>query len=391
VLHYFLKSRLPTLLVTVFGSWALAQSDATRPALSHRAVVRSAPAVEIPLHVDGNSPTFWINGEFHFTTSTGIPAKARGSNQFTLAREGEVHVEPRAHYPVWIEAAWIDDDGTIYGWYHHEPQGLCPGNGLTAPKIGAAVSYDNGYSYHDLGIVLTSPDPIDCSAQNGFFGSGNGDFSVILDQERRYFYFFFTHYGGDISHQGIAVARLAFEDRKSPAGAVWKYFKGEWSEPGLGGDMTPIFQTRVAWQRADADSFWGPAIHWNTHLQSYVILLNRTCCQPNWPQEGIYFSTNPDLSSPENWVRPERIINAADADVGFYPQVIGLGADETDTVAGEIARLYVHGKSHWEILFSTSDGKDPDPVDPTDPTEEVRASKARAIRSSPAYRPRRLR
>ncbi len=365
---------LPPLLLL---GLALPGLPAERAASSDRAVVRPASSVEIPLHIDGNSPSFWLNGEFHYFTSTGDPVKARGADQFNLVSEGGIHFEPE-RFPVWIEAVWVDRENsdTIYGWYHHEPQKLCPDNSLTAPEIGAAVSYDGGYTFQDLGIVLKSGDPMDCTARNGFFGSGHGDFSVILDQERQYFYFLFTNYGGDLEHQGIATARLAFADRKAPAGAVWKYHEGEWKEPGLGGQVTPVIPTKVAWQREDTDSFWGPAVHWNTYLQTYVVLLNRACCHPDWPQAGIHFTTNPDLSHPENFVTPELILEGPD--VGFYPQVIGLGEGETDTLAGEVVRLYVHGRSEWEILFTQLHTLDPDPVEAPEPTEELRGTTTKA-------------
>lgn len=39
---------------------------------------------------------------------------------------------------------------------------------------------------------------------------------------------------------------------------------------------------------------------------------------------------------------------------GWYPQVIGTdpGGRETDKLAGRVARLFVHGKSAWEIVFA---------------------------------------
>jgi hypothetical protein len=81
----------------------------------------------------------------------------------------------------------VDGDGTIYGWYHNEPGGICSGGKLTAPRIGAVVSYDGGDTFFDLGLVLSSGDPPDCNAKNGFFAGGHGDFSVILDRDQAYF------------------------------------------------------------------------------------------------------------------------------------------------------------------------------------------------------------
>ncbi len=252
---------------------------------------------------------------------------------------------------MWIESVWQDQDGTLYGWYHHERLNVCGDSNLTEPRIGALVSYDGGYSFRDLGIVLESGDALDCNSKNGFFAGGNGDFSVILDREQNYFYFLFDNYAGELASQGVAIARMPFEERNHPIGAVRKYFEGDWSEPGLGGRVTPVFQTAVAWQNAETDSFWGPSIHWNSYLEQFVVLLNRTCCEPEWPQEGIYLTLNPDLSNPAGWITPLKLMNRDDFDGQYYPQVIGTGPGETDTLAGQVARLYVRGSSAWEIVF----------------------------------------
>jgi hypothetical protein len=303
----------------------------------------------MPGRVDSNSPAFWRDGRFHLLTSAGAPLISQGDDQFSLESSERVVVDPPGHLPMWIEAAWADSDGTVFAWYHHEPGGVCPGSALTAPQIGALVSYDGGRTFLDLGLVLTSGDPVDCTAKNGFFAGGHGDFSVILDREQGYFYFLFTNYGGEAAGQGIAVARLAFEDRRNPVGAVRKHFQSAWDEPGLGGRVTPIFPVAASWQRADTNSLWGPSLHWNTYLESYVVLLNHACCRPMWPQAGVYVSFNPDLSDPAGWSTPQRILDQPHA---YYPQVVGIDAGETDTLAGRVVRLYLQGCSAWELLFN---------------------------------------
>jgi hypothetical protein len=307
--------------------------------------------VAIPFRVDGNSPSVWLGDRLLFFTSDSRPVIASGPDLYRLGFPEPVVLDSDEHTPMWIESAWVDSDGTIYGWYHNEPRGVCAGDSLTAPRIGAVVSYDGGTTFHDLGIVLASGDAVDCGAKNGFFGGGHGDFSVILDREGTYFYFLFTSYGGSVNGQGIAIARMAFEDRANPAGAVFKYFNGAWGEPGIGGRITPIFRSRVSWQREDTDSFWGPAIHWNTYLEQYVMLLNYTCCEPGWPQRGIHVAFNPDLSKPGGWSTPALLLTDIPYGVGYYPQVMGLGPGENDTIAGQVARLYVHGGSRWLVVF----------------------------------------
>jgi hypothetical protein len=332
--------------------------------------VLPAPAVTMPAPtVDGNSPGVWVDGELRVYTSTGAqPEAMSGPGIAALQMTAQPVVTPGDHYPIWIESLWRDEDGLIYGWYHHEPGGLCGGK-MTAPKIGAVVSSDGGKNFSDLGIVLESGDAVNCSAENGYFGGGHGDFSVILDRERKHFYFLFGNYGGPWWNQGVAMARMAFEDRGQPQGAVFKYANGTWTEPGIGGAVTPILAPRVGWNFADTDAFWGPAIHWNTAIERYVVLLNRSCCEKWWPQEGIYAMFGSDLSNPATWTYPLKILDKSEigAGAGFYPQVFGTGEGETDSLAGQNPRLFVKGVSKWELHFVAPAA----PVPPEGSGEEV--------------------
>ena len=333
---------------------------------SQEITVRRASRVAMPAPtVDGNSPGVWQDGELNVYTSTGYPTRMTGSSIFGLSLSFGPYVFPSTHYPLWIESVWRDPDGLTYAWYHHEAR-VC-GDKLAVPSIGALVSSDNGLTFEDLGIVLASGDPVNCGAQNGFFATGNGDFSVILDRAGEYFYFLFTSYGGPLQNQGVSIASMAASDRANPAGKVWKFHDGDWDQPGVGGSVTPIFPARVAWEKSNADSFWGPAVHWNTAIEQYVMLLNHACCKTNWPQEGIYASVSGDLSDPYGWRTPAKILDSSDIGFapGYYPQVFGVGAGETDTVAGQFPRLFVKGVSNWELSFDDTDPDAPTPPDPS--------------------------
>jgi hypothetical protein len=346
-------------LITVLCLWT------SPPGQGQITVVQPTYEITYPAPtVDGNSPAFWEDGRMKVYTSTGFPVSMSGNSLFDLWMDDDPAVTPDSHYPLWIEAVWRDQDGRVYGWYHHEPPGLCGGK-LSAPQIGAVVSSDGGRTFQDLGIVLASGDPINCSARNGYFAGGHGDFSVILDQERRYFYFLFTNYGGPPEQQGVALARMEFEGRERPMGRVTKLYQGSWNEPGVGGAMTPVLPARTAWERSDTDSFWGPAVHWNTYLQRYVVVLNRSCCSANWPQEGIYISFVTDLADVSGWSAPARILSARDIGFapGYYPQVFGTRPGETDSLAGQSARLFVKGVSKWQISFYLPEPDSPAPVE----------------------------
>ena len=203
--------------------------------------VSSAPEIRLPApKLDGNNPAVWVDGELNVYTSTGIPVRMSGPGVHRLAMADAPLITTPEHLPLWIESVWRDDDGTVYAWYHHEPMAVCDGNFLTAPKIGALISHDGGQRFDDLGIVLENSTPMNCDSPNGYFGAGNGDFSVILDRQRKYFYFLFTNYGGPLETQGVAMARMAFADRVQPVGSVYKFAKDGWTEPGMGGELTPV-------------------------------------------------------------------------------------------------------------------------------------------------------
>ena len=304
--------------------------------------LREVPHARLPGQVDSNSPAFWDDGRLVLFSSAEQPVRSSGPSLDALANPVDVTClgceRPGGR---WLEAVWKDPaSGVLFGWYHFEPSDLpCQ----TAPIIGAAISADGGLTWQDQGPVLESGYPIDCTYGNGFFVGGNGDFHVIPDQEHGYFYFLFTNYAGPIGEQGIGIARSAFADRGQP-GTVFKHYRGAWTEPGLGGRVTPLFPTATGWKGPHVEAFWGPSVHWNDHLQAYVALLNHTAGR-DWEQEGVYIAFSPDLL---RWSAPHKLLNSE----AWYPQVIGVGPEGTDTRAGQTARIYVGGVSTLALEFA---------------------------------------
>jgi hypothetical protein len=327
--------------------------------------------------IDSNSPVEWDGeGRMFLFTSSQQPFRSSGSGLFDLSWPAlPVSVQPRADVRggQWIEATYRAEDGTLYGWYHNEPPGLCGNSSrLTAPRIGALISRDEGLTWQNLGIVLDAPaGSLNCSTQNYYFAGGNGDFSVLLDEAREYFYFFISTYHRQFSEQGVAVARMKFEARDAPVGRVWKWRDGGWNEAGLGGRATTTFPALIDWHRANANAYWGPSVHYNTHLETYVMLLNQAIDR-NWGQGGVYISFNATLDDPLGWSAPERL--PLDPTPGWYPQVIGLESGETDKRAGHVARLFTSGRSFWEIVFHRTGNVEEPPMTapPRSPMRERR-------------------
>ena len=328
-----------------FGSSMPAEAVATGSAVvagqQVRYSLRKATTLEFPRMVDSSSPSYWRDGQLVVFNSAFYPTRSTGTSLVQLGAPQEIVTLQRFRAGGWwFESIWPDpESGTLYGWYHLEPDDLpC----LTAPFIGAVISHDGGTSWIDLGPVVDTAEPVDCGYDNGFFVGGHGDVSVILDQEGRYFYFVYSNYSGAPEEQGVAVARSAFEDRGRP-GTAFKYYKGSWDEPGLGGKADAIFPSSTGWAGPFVEAFWGPSVHWNEHLRLYVSLLNHTA-GTNWEQEGIYLSFSRDLVT---WTEPQKVLEAVD----WYPQVMGLEPGGTDRLGGKTVRLYVGGRSEHVLEF----------------------------------------
>jgi hypothetical protein len=340
-------------------------------------VLRPAPFIQMPgvkeyryLHaIDCNSPLHWDGDTLYLFNSFLHPFRTSGPDLLRQADQTRVHLGDFDDLlDMWIEATFKDDDGTLYGAFHHEPDGVCFSDTHlpTAPKIGWLKSGDNGKNWKDFGfIIMASPCAINCKTESPWDAGGTGDFVFLPDPQKEFFYFYGTSYDPRLAEQGVWAARMAYADRNNPAGKVLKWYQGRWSEPALWGHLTPVFPAARDYHKKDGSMFWGPSIHWNTYLNMYVMVLNHAI-NTHLDADGIYISFNRDVGNPKGWTKPTMLIALADIrkamaggetglpDVmnnGWYPQIIGIAKGETDKLAGRRARLFLGGLSHLEIVF----------------------------------------
>lgn len=356
------------------------------PGSSRIAVTAAAPSIPrttlspattllLPGEVDSNSPMVWDleDGQrqlFVFTSFGGVPRRASGAAVERLGAPADIALLPHPGYGVWMEAIVSDEVETWYGFYHNEwPATRCGREDRMVSRIGAAKSTDRGRNWQDLGAVIQSPQSAtSCDSRNRYIIGGVGDLSVMLDHDRQYLYFFYSQYQRQRESQGVAIARMVWADRDRPAGRLELWRDGIW-DPEAGrreflqtipGSMrrrlewtypagTPLVAPTYAWHDADdrVDAFWGPSVHWNTALEQYVMLLNRSKDE-NYGQEGIYVSYSPALDNPASWTPPIKILNGGQ----WYPQVAGSSPGTgTDKVAGASARFFMSGRSNLMINF----------------------------------------
>ncbi len=336
------------------------------------ATLTPAPPIRLPGAVDSNSPAVWqlVEGELQLrvlTSTAGRPSLSAGEGLGRLGPASPVGWISHPGHGVWMESVITDDVGTWYGFYHNElPADLCDRQDRVLPRIGAARSHDAGATWEDLGVVLEAPPGWHaCATPNRYFVGGVGDVSVLLDQEGKYLYLFFSQYSRHAWAQGVAQARLLWAARDEPMGHVEVWSEGIWrpathhveiDETGLehaswvydpGTALLPVLHPWHDGDRAN-DAFWGASVHWNTHLQQYVMLVNRTKDE-QFGQEGIYVVFAPTLHDPGGWTTPLRLI----AGGTWYPQVVGLEPGQgTDAVAGARARYFQGGVSNYFIDFT---------------------------------------
>jgi len=367
-------SRLTVLLTLGILLWpASAFAQESLPSL----IFSDAPLVQIT-GVDSNSPAHWDESTLYVFNSYGHPYRNSGPDLSHLANRVSTKLgDLNDKLYIWVEATWKDEnDGILYGAYHYEPDAICVSNNHlpTMPRIGWIRSRDHGATWEDLGFIISAaPCAARCDTASPWDVGGTGDFVFYLDDKKEFFYFYGTSYDSRFEEQGVWAARMSYADRRNPSGKLQKWYQGAWSEPALWGHVTPVFPATRDYHRKDGEMFWGPAIHWNTYLGTYVMFLNHAI-DTNLTQDGIYVSFNPDVGNPLAWSAPRKIldrlaiqkimlgtgVSPTKLENGWYPEVIGLGGGETDKVVGRTARFFLAGVSKRIVTF-LKPGEPPQP------------------------------
>lgn len=330
---------------------------------------RAVP-ITFPNRTDSNSPAVWDGSTMLLFNSFGGQPRLAVGDSLASAEDPNPEGESSQYTTGaaggrWLEGVVRDDStGRLYGYYHEELPSFCPQATLFWPEIGAAVSDDDGQSWDDLGIVLTPrPGSVTCDTEHPVTSGGIGDFSVILDNAtapgEHYLYFIFSSYGGDLDEQGISFARMLWIDRDAPIdpesgqSRVFKWDGVDWTSSGIAGRSEAIFHDsqQVSWTSIKNNGYWGPSVHWNTDLNRFIVLMNRSE-GGNYDTQGIYLTATATLEDPSSWATPKMII---DSDQSWYPQVIGDTAIQgTDKRAGARAHYFNAGKSTLDIVFSAA-------------------------------------
>ena len=218
----------------------------------------------------------------------------------------------------WLFAVFRKNGDELLGFYHAEDHAFTgdPSSKFVAWKsIARCTSRDNGKTWQKTGPIITSARPKPAAPTWG----GCGDFCVVRDDQRdRWVCFYQEHF--------LSVAE------SSDAGGLpetWlKYHRGEFRQPGLGGESTPI----PGLTKCPGGN---PSVSFNQFLNKWLMVWHTWDMNSPHPN-SIWISTSGDL---RDWTAPRLVVAATEAERNWYPTLLG----ETDQSGGEVMQLcYAH-------------------------------------------------
>jgi len=207
---------------------------------------------------------------------------------------------PNSDDNYWLNGLWIDPvDGKWYATVHMEFN-YNPNwpSGRWTRGIGLATSTDNGLNWHYEGDIVASDNPTKRDEFAGeYWDWGVGDQSLYVDTAGGYFYLFYGA-GWQSKYEwrdylSTRVARCEISAKMMP-GCWQKWYNGSWSEPGLGGHDSDLFNNSGI-----------NAVFYSTYLNKFVAL-GQTMIPGR--HDGT-FATATDLAT-QNWTVPEKFIDA---------------------------------------------------------------------------------
>lgn len=178
------------------------------------------------------------------------------------------------------------DGRRVFGFYHAE-QFLAKEptpNAMMHWSVALAVSKDDGHSFEKRGQILTYGRP----TTTGRNIKGCGDIAVCPDQTGTYLYGYYTETTKNERGVVICMARSKISDGLGP-GTWKKFYNGEFTEPGLGGEDSPV----VPFPLPRTTSTHNPHVTYIKSFKKYVMVLDSLIWPDHKknppPDDGTYF------------------------------------------------------------------------------------------------------
>ena len=221
-----------------------------------------------PVTIDGE---FWV---MHNYGSKEPVFRYKGTNIENAVRQpdgkGDLPMKTFIHgkgdlpsKPYILGGVWYDaGEKKLYAPLHYEIHGFHP---TALREIHLASSIDKGLNWKYEGAIIASNDPKNprkgvAEFSGSYYDGGDGDQLLYVDERGGYFYVFTDHYTWPKTQESPerfsrhCVARCAIADKMAP-GKWWKFYNGEWNQPGLGGKASYVN---------------GYCVTYNSYLKKYI-------------------------------------------------------------------------------------------------------------------------
>lgn len=209
----------------------------------------------------------------------------------------------------WLMSVFRQNNDTLLAFYHAEDHWEIATNpeGIAWKSLARTLSVDNGETWSEGEQIIISASN---KPEVPIWG-GAGDNSVIWDHKNnRWLCFYQEHW--------LKMA-LSYDEEGKP-GTWYKYHNGDFNQPGMGGESSPI-------PGLMSKPGGNPSIHFNTYLDRFIIVWH------SWVSTSVYMSSSIDGV---NWETPRLLEPNTGLRRAWYPTIIG----SSDIEAGKIARLY---------------------------------------------------
>jgi hypothetical protein len=228
-----------------------------------------------------------------------------------------------------ISGAYYHSDGNLYALFHAEDQENMPPIPGGVPGffccVGLALSKDGGETFTSLGPVITSQKPKSWTAFDGQPDRGAGEQYCVTSQDGRFLYAYYDDHSR-VNNRGVQIflARCDLSLGPPVPGNWRKYYRGAFSEPGIGGLDTAVMSA----DSLDQANAVFPFVDFSPFLKKYVMLFNIDAWKehghPHPDKSGIYAAYSRDGIA---WSPPERVIKdfsifLAGKSVSWHPAMI---------------------------------------------------------------------
>jgi hypothetical protein len=222
--------------------------------------ITKMPLDSLPDYLTQKGPDQWmdfpvstamINGSFWVMFKNGETKpvfRYKGSNFENAKRQTNGTIYTPVSRPYILGGMWYDSaDKKLYAPMHCETRGYYT---TILRQIHLASSSDMGETWKYEGPIITrddpnSPLPTGRETSGLYWDGGEGDFFIYVDKREGYIYLYTNSYTWP--KPGIKapyffrhhVARCKISDKMAP-GKWQKFYRGTWSEPGLGGKASGV-------------------------------------------------------------------------------------------------------------------------------------------------------